>query len=213
MGTKKIGESEKPSDIWEKQKAPMKTRQSKCKNALFTTIKTFILIFGIVTNAKANPQNNMYTPNNRNSNPYQHYLDIPPRNTLRQSQHIIFNAIGEMAAQMMYVHVNLPLNLTALYDQAQLLESYLYTLTNTTTSEFKRIPFTKAARNTGEFGLRRLARIMQKLENVDHNLPHVESRQKREEKKRKELKGEIKPVFGATVHIPKDVIWKTMWPR
>ena len=40
----------------------MKTRQNKCKQALFTTIKTFILIFGIVTNAKADPQYNMYTP-------------------------------------------------------------------------------------------------------------------------------------------------------
>ena len=152
-----------------------------------------------MTNAKADPQNNMYTPNNMNSNPYQHYPDILPRNTLRQSQHIIFNAIGEMAAQMMYVHVNLPLNLTALYDQAQLLESYLYTLTNTTTSEFKRIPFTKAARDTGEFGLRRLARIMQKLENVDHNLPHVESRHKREEKKRIK-RGDQACIWGYSTH-------------
>jgi hypothetical protein len=49
-----------------------------------------------------------------------------------------------MASQMMHIHVNVSLNLTAFYDQADLFTSYLKTLKNTTTLSYKRIPFTKA---------------------------------------------------------------------
>jgi hypothetical protein len=69
-----------------------------------------------------------------------------------------------------------PLNLTALYDQVDLFALYLQ---NTITSSFKRIPFTKVARDTGNFGLRRLDRIMKKLENIDHSLPHWDTCQTR----------------------------------
>ncbi len=41
-------------------------------------------------------------------------------------------------------------DITALYDQADLFTSYLLTLQNTTTSIYKHIPFTKAARDTGD---------------------------------------------------------------
>jgi hypothetical protein len=54
----------------------------------------------------------------------------------------------------MYIHVSLPLNISTLYDQANLIESYLLLLKNITTSEIKRIPFTKAARDIGEYGLK-----------------------------------------------------------
>jgi hypothetical protein len=56
-------------------------------------------------------------------------------------------------------------------------------LKNTTTSEIKRIPFTKAARDTGEYGLKRLERIMKKLKQIDDNLPHKEGAQVREERR------------------------------
>jgi hypothetical protein len=71
-----------------------------------------------------------------------------------------------MASQMMYIHVNVPLNLTAFYDQADLFRSYLQTFKNTTTSTYKRIPFTKAAWDTGDFALKRLNRIMKRLETL-----------------------------------------------
>jgi hypothetical protein len=90
-----------------------------------------------------------------------------------------------MASQMMYIHVNLPLNISTLYDQANLCETYLLTLKNSNTSNIKRIPFTKAARDTGEYGLKRLERIMSKLKQIDDNLPHQEGAQVREERRHK----------------------------
>jgi hypothetical protein len=54
----------------------------------------------------------------------------------------------------MYIRVNVPLNLTALYDQADLFTTYLHTLKNTTSSTYKIIPLTKAVRDTGDFALR-----------------------------------------------------------
>ena len=65
---------------------------------------------------------------------------------------------------MMYTHVSIPLNLIAFYDQADLFTLHLQTLQNTTTAN-KHIPFTKAASDTGNYGLKRLNRIMKKLEN------------------------------------------------
>jgi hypothetical protein len=90
-----------------------------------------------------------------------------------------------MASQMMYIHVSLPLNISTLYDQANLFESYLLLLINSTTSEIKRIPFTKAARDTGEYGLKRLERIMNILKQIDDSLPHQEGANVREERLRK----------------------------
>jgi hypothetical protein len=55
-------------------------------------------------------------------------------------------------------------------------------LKNSTTSEIKRIPFTKATRDTGEYTLERLERIMNKLKQIDDNLPHHEEAHVREER-------------------------------
>jgi hypothetical protein len=90
-----------------------------------------------------------------------------------------------MASQVMYIHVNLPLNISTLYDQANLFESYLLILKNSTSSNIKRIPFTKAARDTGEYALKRLERIMNKLKQIDENLPHHEEAHVREERRLK----------------------------
>jgi hypothetical protein len=100
---------------------------------------------------------------------------------------------------MMHIHVNIPLNLTALYNQADLFTTYLHTLKNTTTSTYKRIPFTKTVRDTGDFTLRQLDRIMKRLENIDHNLPHVETRQTREAKTRKK-RGDQACIWGYSSH-------------
>ena len=99
---------------------------------------------------------------------------------MKQLQHVVFEEIGEMAPQLMYVHVLLPLNITSLYQQAEVYKAYLTKLSSTKTSDYKRIPFTKAARDTGLYGIRKINRIMQKLKNLDLNLPHLETKQKRE---------------------------------
>jgi hypothetical protein len=46
-------------------------------------------------------QQNNYTPNNQQT--------IQKLSSLNQNQFIIFNEIGEMASQMMYIHFNVPL--------------------------------------------------------------------------------------------------------
>ncbi len=49
----------------------------------------------------------------------------------------------------------IPLNITNFFEQGLILETYLKNLANTTTSEIRHIPFTKAARDTGVWGLRK----------------------------------------------------------
>jgi hypothetical protein len=129
-------------------KATLKKKMKGCMNTCSNLLKIFILIFRIIKNAEANQQQNFYTPQQPPPPFYQNYPTISSAS--QKSQYVIFNAIGEMASQMMYIHVNLPLNISTLYDQANLFESYLLTLKNSTTLNIKRIPFTKAARDTGE---------------------------------------------------------------
>jgi hypothetical protein len=63
-------------------------------------------------------------------------------------QNIIFDEVGKLASNLKYIHVAIPLNITTFYEQGLILETYLKTLANTTTSEIRCIPFTKAARDT-----------------------------------------------------------------
>ena len=163
-------------------KTTLKDKVRGCKDTCKITLKFIILIFRIIKNAEANQQQNFYTPQQPTPTFYQNYPTIPSAS--QKSQYVIFNAIGEMASQMMYIHVNLQLNISTLYDQANLFESYLLTLKHSTTSEIKRIPFTKAARDTGGYAVKRLERIMNKLKQIDHNLPHHEEAQIREERRR-----------------------------
>ena len=81
---------------------------------------------------------------------------------------------------MLYVHVLIPLNISTIYQQAEIYTDYLVTVANSTTSEYSRIPFTRAARDTGAYGIRKINRLTNKLKNLDLNLPHPESRMKRE---------------------------------
>jgi hypothetical protein len=60
----------------------------------------------------------------------------------------------------------------------------------------------------GDYGLRRLNRIMKKLENIYHNLPHVDTCQNREAKIR-EKRGDLECIQGHTSE-PKNVIWNMM---
>ncbi len=52
-------------------------------------------------------QQNFYTPNSQQT--------IQKQPSCTQNQFIILNEIGEMASPMMYIHVNVPLNLSPLY--------------------------------------------------------------------------------------------------
>jgi hypothetical protein len=113
--------------------------------------------------------------------------------------------IGEKASQIMYIYPNILFYLTALYDQADIFTSYLNTLQNTTTSVYKLISFNKAASDNDDYRLRRLARIMQKLENIDHNLSHVK-RQTREQRRNFARRGEIKHASMITVRTQTIVI-------
>ena len=143
-----------------------------------------MLLLGVLSFPQNSSEQQLQFPN-------QHNFQTPPlfnqfqqatgsRISQKQLQHIVFEEIGEMAPQMMYVHVFIPLNITTLYQQADIYKTYLLQLANSTTTDYNRIPFTKAARDTGLYGLSKINRIIQKLKNLDLNLPHVDSRQKRE---------------------------------
>jgi hypothetical protein len=150
----------------------------------------FLTLLGM-TDLSDSRQQNYYTLNNQQTTHKQ--------SSSKQNQFIIFDEIGEMASQMICIHANVPLNLSALYHQADLFTNYLYTLKNTTTSTYKRIPFTKAVRDTADFGLRKLERIMKRLDNIDHNLRYMESREKRETKYRKR-RGDKACIWGYSSH-------------
>jgi hypothetical protein len=195
------GQSKPKSQNRKTKKTPKTTLKDKimgCKNTLSASLKIFILIFGIINNAEANQQQNYYTPQQSPPHLYQNYPTIP--STSQKSQYVIFNAIGEMASQMMYIHVSLPLNISTLYDQANLL-----LLKKTTTSEIKRIPFTKAARDIGNYGLKRLERIMNKLKEIVDNLPYQEVAKSG---KKDDTKNEAYNygITNGTTYAPQDVI-------
>jgi hypothetical protein len=75
-----------------------------------------------MANLSDSKQQNFYTPNSQHT--------FQKHQPFTQNQFIIFNEIGEMTSQIMYIRVNVPLNLTALFDQAELFTSYLETLKN-----------------------------------------------------------------------------------
>ena len=78
------------------------------------------------------------------------FNQLPTANT---NQFIIFQEIGEMAADLSYIHVTLPLNISTLYQQAEVFEGYFTDLANFTTDKMHRIPFAKAVRDAGQIGL------------------------------------------------------------
>jgi hypothetical protein len=71
-----------------------------------------------INNLAESNQLKFYTSNNQFSN-------FQKTTSFTQNQYIILDEIGEKASQMMYIHMNISLNLTVLYDQADLFTSYL----------------------------------------------------------------------------------------
>ena len=82
----------------------------------------------------------------------------------KTQQHIVFEEVGKMVTQMKYIHVVVPLNISVLYTEAGILKNSLTQMANKTTSEKCKIPFTKAVRDTGDYGLKRLQETMQMVD-------------------------------------------------
>jgi hypothetical protein len=68
-------------------------------------------------------------------------------------KNIIFDEVGKLASNLKYIYVAIPLNISTFYEQGNILEIYLKHLANTSTSDICHIPFTKAAQDTGVWGL------------------------------------------------------------
>jgi hypothetical protein len=121
MDYEETGKNQEPSWTQKHNKITLKNKTTKWKLASkLNWIIMFLMLLGI-SNLEENSQQNFYTPNN----PFSNY---PKTTSFTLNKYITFHEIGEMASQMMYINVNIPLNVTALYDQADLFTLYLQTL-------------------------------------------------------------------------------------
>ena len=102
--------------------------------------------------------------------------------TNKPEQNILFEEVGKLATQMKYVHVLIPLNITTFFTQAQILQDSFQNLTSQTTADKRRVSFTKAIRDAGTYGMRKLTTIMDQIKNLDNNLPHNDTTQHRQHK-------------------------------
>ena len=98
-----------------------------------------------------------------------------------------------MAADLSYIHVTLLLNISTLYQQAEVLKGYLTDLANFTTDKMHRIPFAKAVRDAGQISLRSLWQIVTNLKDIDYNL--VYSQPNRRKKRSDFLRGALNRGF------------------
>jgi hypothetical protein len=168
MDTKKLIETEKP--IWNQSpsiKRDIKKATTSIKSKLKILKYTFPFILLSLVSDEIQAQNLQH----QNFN-YGHNKQAPLQQTKHlPKQNIIFDEVGKLASNLKYIHVAIPLNITTFYEQGLILEKYLKDLANTSTSEIRRIPFTKAARDTGVWGLRRLSKIMKQVVQLDQILP------------------------------------------
>ena len=115
----------------------------------------------------------------------------------KKQQHIVFEEVGKMATQMKYIHVIVPLNISVLYTEAGILRNSLSQMANKTTSDKRKIPFTKAIRDTGDYGLLKLHETMQMVDDLNLNLPHNSSQTHHfKEDPHKVLKRDIACLYG-----------------
>jgi hypothetical protein len=77
-----------------------------------------------------------------------------------QKQNIIFDKVGKLASNLKYIHVAILLNISTFYEQGNIQEISLKNLANITSSKICHIPFTKAARDRGVWGLIKLSKMM-----------------------------------------------------
>ena len=89
---------------------------------------------------------------------------------------------------MKYVHVIIPLNISTFFTQADILQASFQNLTTQTTPDKRRVSFTKAIRDAGVYGMRKLATIIDQIKNLDNNLPHNTTRQTQHHKYNQHIK-------------------------
>ena len=82
----------------------------------------------------------------------------------------IFDAVGEMASGMAYVHVAIPLNLTTFTIQANVLEEYLFKLTWVVDNKMEKVTFLQSFREIAKFGQTRLIRLRNMVIHLDQIL-------------------------------------------
>ena len=75
----------------------------------------------------------------------------------------IFDAVGEMASGMAYVHVAIPLNLTTFTAQADILQNYLYKLSRVVSNNTQKETFLETIRDIARFGQTRLNRLRNRV--------------------------------------------------
>ena len=122
----------------------------------------------------------------------------------KQNQHIVFEEVGKMATQMKFIHVVVPLNMTVLFKEAEILRNSLNTMANKTTSEKRKILFTKAIRETGLYGLLKLNETMKMVNNLQMNLAHNSSHNRNfQDDPHRILKRDIACLYGYS-STPKD---------
>ena len=84
---------------------------------------------------------------------------------------LVFDQVGRMAASTTYLHVMLPLNLSTLHHQADLLRKELLPLTLLKTSNFTDLTLTKQLVDLGQSSIKRVSRAQAELHVLERILP------------------------------------------
>ena len=84
---------------------------------------------------------------------------------------LVFDQVGQMAASTTYLHVMLPLNLSTLHHQADLITSELSPLTKLKTSNYSDLLLTKQLKDLGLSCIKRVARARSELQVLERILP------------------------------------------
>jgi predicted phosphoadenosine phosphosulfate sulfurtransferase len=80
---------------------------------------------------------------------------------------------------MTYIHVQIPVNLTTIYQQAQVMWKHFNKLINHPLPDNAPKTFSKEIKTTVNFYLKRLERKMNQFKNIDTNLPRKSNSEKR----------------------------------
>ena len=103
------------------------------------------------------------------------FLSAESINVYKPAHFIVFDEIGKMASSMSYVHVLVPLNISNLYDQAELFRDYLIRLAESKTSDVRMVPHTKSIRDVALVMQKRLTRTMLRLAHLNDVLPTLDT--------------------------------------
>ena len=90
------------------------------------------------------------------------------------SHYIVFDEMGKMASSMAYIHVTVPLNLSNLYDQADLFRQHLIKLSTAKTTDTSLVPITKGVNDVARVMLAKLNRTLQRISHLSDILPSLE---------------------------------------